>query len=36
MVLVAANNQYDSLDLLIPQVKAALTKLVPGDVVEIS
>ena len=36
IVLVAANNQYDSLALLIPQVKAALTKLAPGDVVEIS
>lgn len=36
IVLVAANNQYDSLATLIPQVKAALTKLAPGDVVEIS
>ena len=36
IVLVAVNNQYDSLALLIPQVKAALTKLAPGDVVEIS
>lgn len=36
IVLVAANNQYDSLAPLIPQVKAALTKLGPGVVVEIS
>lgn len=36
IVLVAANNQYDSLALLIPQVKAELTKLLPGDVIEIS
>jgi predicted nuclease of predicted toxin-antitoxin system len=36
IVLVAANNQYDSLAPLIPQVKAALTKLAPGDVIEIS
>jgi len=36
IVLVASNNQYDSLALPIPQVKAALTKPVPGDVIEIS
>ena len=36
IVLVAADNQYDSLAPLIPQVKAALTRLMPGDVVEIS
>lgn len=36
IVLVTANNQYDSLAPLIPQVKAALTKLAPGDVVKIS
>lgn len=36
IVLVAANNQYDSLAAIIPQVKAALTKLGPGVVVEIS
>lgn len=36
IVLIAANNQYDSLAPLIPQVKAALTKLAPGDVIEIS
>jgi hypothetical protein len=36
IVLVAANNQYDSLAPLISQVKAALTKLGPGVVVEIS
>ena len=36
IVLVAANNQYDSLAPLIPQVKVALTKLAPGDVIETS
>jgi hypothetical protein len=36
IVLIAANNQYDSLAPLIPQVKVALTKLAPGDVIEIS
>ncbi|MGB9177912.1 MAG: hypothetical protein WCB68_01600 [Pyrinomonadaceae bacterium] len=36
IVLIAASNQYDSLAPLIPQVKAALTKLAPGDVIEIS
>jgi predicted nuclease of predicted toxin-antitoxin system len=36
VVLVAANNQFDSLAPLIPQAKAALAILAPGDVVEIS
>ena len=36
VILVAANNQYDSLAQLIPLIKAALTKLAAGDVVEIS
>jgi len=36
VVLVAASNQYDSLAPLIPQVRDALTKLGPGDVIEIS
>jgi hypothetical protein len=36
IVLVASNNQYDSLALLIPQVKAALAIVAPGDVIEIS
>lgn len=36
IVLIAASNQYDSLAPLIPQVKVALTKLAPGDVIEIS
>jgi hypothetical protein len=36
VVLVAAGNQYDSLAPLIPQVKDALTKLAPGDVIEVS
>jgi hypothetical protein len=36
VVLVAASNQYDSLAPLIPQVRSALTKLGPGDVIEIS
>lgn len=36
VVLVAASNQYDSLAPLIPQVRGALTKLGPGDVIEIS
>jgi predicted nuclease of predicted toxin-antitoxin system len=36
IVLVAANNQYDTLAPLIPQVNMALTKLAPGDVIEIS
>lgn len=36
IVLIAASNQYESLAPLIPQVKAALTKLAPGDVIEIS
>jgi hypothetical protein len=36
IVLVAANNQYDSLAPLIPQVKAALTKLGPGEGVLLS
>lgn len=36
IVLVASNNQYDSLALLIPQVKAALAVLAPGNVIEIS
>jgi hypothetical protein len=35
IILVAANSQYDSIGPLIPQI-AALTKLGPGDVVEIS
>jgi hypothetical protein len=36
VVLVAASNQYDSLAPLIPQVRSALTKLGPGDVIEIA
>jgi predicted nuclease of predicted toxin-antitoxin system len=36
VVLVAADNRYESLAPLIPQVRAALTKLAPGDVIEIS
>ena len=36
IVLVAANNQYDSLAPLIPQVKVVLEILAPGDVIEIS
>jgi len=36
VVLIAASNQYDSLAPLIPQVKAALTKLGPGAVIEVS
>jgi hypothetical protein len=36
IILVAANNQYDSLDPLIPQVKVALTKLALEDVVKLS
>ncbi len=36
IVLVAASNQYDSLAPLMPQVREALTKLVPGDVIEVS
>lgn len=36
IVLIAASNQYDDLAPLIPQVKKALTHLVPGDVVEVS
>lgn len=36
VVLVAASNQYDNLAPLIPQLKDALTKLAPGDVVEVS
>ena len=36
VVLIAASNQYDSLAPLIPQVKDALTKLAPGDLIEIS
>lgn len=36
IVLVAHNNQYETLAPLIPQVKEALTKLAPGDVVEVS
>lgn len=36
VVLIAASNQYDSLAPLMPQVKEALTKLAPGDVIEIS
>lgn len=36
VVLVAATNQYDNLAPLIPQVKAVLTTLAPGDVIEIS
>jgi hypothetical protein len=36
VILVAANNQYDSLALLIPQVKVALKKLAHGDVIEVS
>lgn len=36
IVLVASNNRYDSLALLIPQVKAALAVLAPGNVIEIS
>jgi hypothetical protein len=36
VVLVAADNRFDSLAPLIPQVKAALAILAPGDVVEIS
>ncbi len=36
VVLVAASNQYDSLAPLIPQVKDALAKLAPGDLIEIS
>lgn len=35
VVLVAASNQYESLAPLIPQVRGALTKLGPGDVIEI-
>ena len=34
--MIATSNQYDSLALLIPQVKEALTKLAPGDVIEVS
>lgn len=36
VILVAASNQYDSLAPLIPQVEDALTKLAPGDLIEIS
>jgi len=36
VIMIAASNQYDSLAPLIPQVKDALTKLAPGDVIEIS
>jgi predicted nuclease of predicted toxin-antitoxin system len=36
IILIAASNQYDRLAPLIPQVKAALTTLVPGGVIEIS
>lgn len=36
VVLVAASNQYNSLAPLIPQVEDALTKLTPGDLIEIS
>jgi predicted nuclease of predicted toxin-antitoxin system len=36
VVLVAASNQYDSLAPLAPQVEEALTRLAPGDVIEIS
>ena len=36
IVLIATDNQYDSLAPLIPQVKAALAILAPGDVIEIS
>lgn len=36
VVLIAASNQYDSLAPLIPRVEDALTKLAPGDLIEIS
>lgn len=36
IVLVAGNNQYASLGPLIPQVKAALAIIAPGEVIEIS
>lgn len=36
VILVAAGNQYDSLAPLMPQVEDALTKLAPGDLIEIS
>jgi hypothetical protein len=36
IVLVAASNRYDSLAPLVPQALKALTKLSPGDVIEIS
>ena len=36
IILVASNNRYDSLAPLLPQVKEALTKLAPGDAVEVS
>jgi len=36
IVLIAGSNQYDDLAPLIPQVKMALTNLIPGDAIEIS
>jgi hypothetical protein len=36
IILIAANNQYESLAPLIPQVNSALISLEPGDVIEIS
>lgn len=36
VVLVAAGNQYDSLAPLMTQVEDALTKLAPGDLIEVS
>lgn len=36
IILVAADNQYDSLVPLVPLAKAALTTLAPGAVLEIS
>ena len=36
VVLVAASNQYDNLAPLVPQAEEALSKLAPGEVIEIS
>lgn len=35
VILIAVSNRYDDLAPLIPQVKAVLTKIMPGDIVEI-